>query len=443
MPIDFQCACGKSLKAPDDAGGKRARCPKCKAVATIPYPNANEDLDFAEVTATTSTAQPHQTSTSPAAVATRHPDAPSVASSTYSPHLAIYAQNLAKQPAGWRRFTYAILLLALIPLAISTFHPKDTDDVGNRLALTVDHHPEIKDQVEAVVQKIATEDATQEDLFTILPNHQIEGALLARDSKAHWLICLGAAGAYSLVLMLLFTGARKYFKGLLIAGFFTGTIGIILLLGLQWAAYSAPMTLRGGGKLGIILLLIKLVGLSYTLAESDVGFFLSFVGFTCGVGLCEEVTKALPILFRIKPIPGEEEPSWTCLLLWGLASGIGFGIAEGIMYSRRHYNGLLGTDIYFVRFMSCVVLHAIWAGAIGVTIYNRQEWLQGAENNWVYSFRVVQIVLIPMILHGLYDTLLKQDHEAWALIVALLSFGWLAFQIERMRRREPEALAAT
>jgi hypothetical protein len=47
------------------------------------------------------------------------------------------------------------------------------------------------------------------------------------------------------------------------------------------------------------------------------------------------------------------------LLLWGMASGIGFGIAEGIMYSGRYYNGVAGADIHYVRFLSCVALHAI------------------------------------------------------------------------------------
>lgn len=194
--------------------------------------------------------------------------------------------------------------------------------------------------------------------------------------------------------------------------------------------------------MGLILLIVKLIGMSYRLAESDVGFFLSFLGFTFGVGLCEEITKAIPLLLRVKSIPGDEEASWGSLLLWGLASGIGFGVAEGIMYCGQHYNGLQGSEIYYVRFISCVVLHAIWSGAVGVTLYNRQAWLHQAENNWEYCFRVILIVLVPMVLHGLYDTLLKQDYHAWALVVALLSFGWLAWQIELMRRKEPDSLLA-
>jgi len=39
MPIEFQCSnCGKLLRTGDDTAGKRAKCPKCGAVMTIPTP---------------------------------------------------------------------------------------------------------------------------------------------------------------------------------------------------------------------------------------------------------------------------------------------------------------------------------------------------------------------------------------------------------------------
>lgn len=39
-----------------------------------------------------------------------------------------------------------------------------------------------------------------------------------------------------------------------------------------------------------------------------------------------------------------------------------------------------------------------------------------------------------MALHGLYDTLLKREHEFRALAVAAIRFGWLAILVERARR---------
>jgi hypothetical protein len=63
---------------------------------------------------------------------------------------------------------------------------------------------------------------------------------------------------------------------------------------------------------------------------------------------------------------------------------------------------------------------------------------------WIW--RLAQVVIVPMILHGAYDTLLKEQADMYALIVAVVSFGWLAFQIERTSRAfgdaPPEELAA-
>ena len=39
MPISMRCPqCGKKLNAPDSAAGKRARCPQCKTIVTLPSP---------------------------------------------------------------------------------------------------------------------------------------------------------------------------------------------------------------------------------------------------------------------------------------------------------------------------------------------------------------------------------------------------------------------
>jgi len=45
-----------------------------------------------------------------------------------------------------------------------------------------------------------------------------------------------------------------------------------------------------------------------------------------------------------------------------------------------------------------------------------------------------------MVLHGLYDTLLKKDMFEIALAVAVISFGWLAWQIESRREVERKVL---
>ena len=44
-----------------------------------------------------------------------------------------------------------------------------------------------------------------------------------------------------------------------------------------------------------------------------------------------------------------------------------------------------------------------------------------------------------MVLHGLYDTMLTQKMDLYALLVAFASFGWLAWQIEKTSRLDAEA----
>jgi len=44
----------------------------------------------------------------------------------------------------------------------------------------------------------------------------------------------------------------------------------------------------------------------------------------------------------------------------------------------------------------------------------------------------------PMVLHGLYDTCLKQEHGVAALGVAIASFGWLTWQLEWAKRNLDE-----
>jgi phage FluMu protein Com len=36
MPILFRCSCGKPMKAADEHGGRKVRCPRCDAVLTVP-----------------------------------------------------------------------------------------------------------------------------------------------------------------------------------------------------------------------------------------------------------------------------------------------------------------------------------------------------------------------------------------------------------------------
>jgi hypothetical protein len=108
------------------------------------------------------------------------------------------------------------------------------------------------------------------------------------------------------------------------------------------------------------------------------------------------------------------------------------------MYCSRYYNGISPADIYIVRFVSCVALHAIWTAAVGISTWRRQDTIQGDLDWGSFSLSVLQILAVPMILHGLYDTLLKKDFDVWALAVGAASFAWLVIQVERARGTDEE-----
>jgi RsiW-degrading membrane proteinase PrsW (M82 family) len=180
---------------------------------------------------------------------------------------------------------------------------------------------------------------------------------------------------------------------------------------------------------------VKFIGFSYRAAlNPENGFWASFFGFTCGVGLCEELCKAIPVLIFLR---GNTHAGWRAACLVGLASGVGFGVSEGITYSSDSYNGVATGLTYLVRFASCVALHAAWAGAVGLLMSQNQDYLgDGGFDASDAGYFLVYYLSLAMVLHGLYDTLLKKDYELWALSIAAVSFGWLAWLVWRCRSAE-------
>jgi hypothetical protein len=98
--------------------------------------------------------------------------------------------------------------------------------------------------------------------------------------------------------------------------------------------------------------------------------------------------------------------------------------------------------MYVIRFVSCVALHAIWSASVGITMWKRQETIQD-DLDWTnYALAVLQILAVPMVLHGLYDTLLKKDMDTWALVAGIATFAWFAFQVETARASDTETRGA-
>lgn len=440
MPISFTCSdCGKRLKARDELAGKQLPCPNCGRKVQIP--EAVEDIaaSLFQEESPPPIATPHSvsepTSEEEEQIPVRRKPSRPVTKAVKTETLPPLTTN---DPPLWLRHLPWLLILALLPLAFSLLGERGEEERQDRFEQTMEHAPaELQLQIAEVLVKIKTGKASIEELFAVLPEHKFYGAFLPRGSFAHWGFAAGATVLFMTFFLLLSSQKTAEPHHLLGMGLFTATIGILLLFLLQaLAELSQGVWLRGGNIVVLLFYIVKFIGYSYQAAlDPDSNLFLSFMGYTLGVGFCEEVCKALPLLWHFR---NPSAMRWRTAFLWGLASGAGFGISEGIMYSSRHYNGVSGLDMYIVRFISCVALHALWTGSVAITLQQKQSLLQSIENWYDYIPRLFLIVGVPMVLHGLYDTLLKKDMNAGALVVAVLSFLFLAFQISRLHGEDDE-----
>ena len=325
---------------------------------------------------------------------------------------------------GWRQHLHWVLILCLMPLVLSTVFG-GSSPVHEQIERSLENHPEVNPDV-------VREATSAQDIAMLFPDHRLDGALLSADTYWHWGFALVSGVAFLVLFLVMWPGKESRAPAILVTGLVTGTVGILLLWGLQWVAFSAPgMVLRQGRRgrgVGVLFYYIaQFIRFSYRCAlDGESGFVSSFFGFTFGVGLCEELCKALPVAFYLS---GSEKRSLREVCLVGLASGVGFGVSEGITYSAEYDNGIQDIWIYIIRFLSCVSLHAIWAGSVALLMYRNQDYL---EWSWEGAFGfVIYYLSVAMVLHGLYDTLLKQDHELLAVLVALVSFGWFQWTLSR------------
>ena len=420
MPIVVSCECGGRFRARDELAGRRMKCPKCSRPLTIPnLPAPPEEFELSQP----QYEDPQTSYTSSFAAPAPVPPAP-------SPSPAVSGNFSSSSTIRLRKWLYLALILTIIPLAWSTFH-NSQESIEDRLRDTIKAHPESR---EGIVRLLDQPDVSEAELFDALPDHRFEGAFLPKDSHAQWIFAILAAAAFFGLALFMLPADTTRPLHVFFTGLFTGTAGVLLLLGVQLIAEM----MRGRiiiprSIAGIIFLILKGIQLSYDAAnDPDSNFFLSALGFTFGVGLCEELCKALPLLWHYRR---KATLDWRGACLWGFLSGVGFGISEAIMYAGR-YNGIEGAEIYLVRFVSCVGLHGIWAAAAGIFIYKHQNLIQDAESWYHIFFNAVVLVCVPMVLHGFYDTMLKKEMNASALVVALLSFGWLIYQVESARRNE-------
>lgn len=170
-----------------------------------------------------------------------------------------------------------------------------------------------------------------------------------------------------------------------------------------WRQALSYATFTAGIGIPLLLFIIRLPGVEDIYSLTASGSTLSrATGYLLGVGLFEEMTKALPLIvlgLRRGHIRGTRDG-----LFLGLISGLGFAAAEGVSYTVAATNmaivgGAVSTQYIqlLFRLFSGPLLHGAMAGVVG--------WFVGmaalrSQAKWPVI--VVGIILMGT-LHGLYD----------------------------------------
>jgi len=193
----------------------------------------------------------------------------------------------------------------------------------------------------------------------------------------YWAIALYFSSLWGLFFYYLFRTAQVETKVCFLCFFFTAVIASALLLILQQIPPWSEL---------------------YSFSRSKV-FPLRLIGMFFGVGIHEELCKAA-ILFWLVRRPGKLLIPQT-MVFYGMMSGLGFGIYEGIAYQQT-VNRAQGVDIaYFLdisRLTSLPFLHAIWTGIAGYFLSFAALIPAKKYGLWVLA------IIIPAFFHGLYDT---------------------------------------
>jgi RsiW-degrading membrane proteinase PrsW (M82 family) len=149
----------------------------------------------------------------------------------------------------------------------------------------------------------------------------------------------------------------------------------------------------------------------YELTEGNRGVLAKLIGYTFGVGVFEEFVKLLPVYLLLRKSKEPLVPQ--TVVFYGLMSGIGFGVFEGVIYQLTVNAELDYSTSFFMNIarLTCLpFLHSIWAGISSYFLAFAFLYPKNRHSMWVLS------ILIPAILHGLYDTL------GWSLLGLFVSY---------------------
>ena len=231
-------------------------------------------------------------------------------------------------------------------------------------------------------------------------------------SRFHWmdnrrLLCIAGIGLFPLLIIACFSGSNNL-KGAYWA--------IAFYFSILWALFfyyvfptpkvdvsTCVICFFGTGliSVAVLSLVCQIPPLSHRSVWITAPYFLSrFAGFLLGVGLPEETCKVLILYYlwrRLEVVPPQT------ILFYGLISGLGFGIYEGVDYQTRfnwffsRFNAAEYYLLNLIRLTTLPFLHAIWTGIAGYFIGFARLYPERRTGLLMVAIGV------PTLLHGCYD----------------------------------------
>ncbi len=197
-------------------------------------------------------------------------------------------------------------------------------------------------------------------------------------------------------------------------------------------------------------------------------FQVYFRNHMLSVGLCEEIVKLSPALVALATFTG----AWTSrskdfnsrLVYLAMIGGLAFGLGEAVHYHFGMYAPMgAGWGIYALRFLSCVTIHAVWAGISGwLLAHVTGGWIRKAFTTAAQGWGLIGGCLIIAATVGVSDVLHTSHNlsnnllwvASWD-IISLALFAWLVrcsnlkqlvpLKVQRLWNRgiDPTDVAAT
>lgn len=256
-------------------------------------------------------------------------------------------------------------------------------------------------------------------LNLLLPKDSFSFKNLKSDNKLLLISIIGLAPAF----LIKFTNS-SFFTFYAIALYFSSIWGLFYFelfkttqVKIKKAIYIF-FTIQIGIFLLVSILDINQYNPFYKLIGDNNSFIEKVIGFILGVGVFEEFIKILPVFLFLRHAKEPQLPQ--TMVFYGLISGIGFGVFEGVMYqisinSKLNYNESFFMNI--ARLTSLPFLHSIWTG---ISAYFLAFMFINPTKRILFS---ILAIMIPAILHGLYDVF------TWSLIGLFISYIGVALLV--------------